>query len=126
MRHTFLWLGRVVPDGRSAQDTEILMGCLPQWREASLSESTANPHVVKVMAEAGVDISKQYSKTLGDLDLLQFGYVVTTCGDANERCPLFPGKARVVHTGFDEPPKITKHLPDGEEKLPTGSGHRPP
>jgi len=44
-------------------------------------------------------------------------YVVTVCGDANERCPTFSGQVKVVHVGFDDPPKITSHLPDGEEKL---------
>ena len=47
----------------------------------------------------------------------QFDYVVTVCGHANENCPIFPGKAMVVHVGFEDPPKLTKHLADGEEKL---------
>jgi len=42
---------------------------------------------------------------------------VTVCGHAHEHCPIFPGKAKVVHVGFEDPPKLTKHLPDGEEKL---------
>src|SRR6266404_942245 len=84
---------------------------------AGIEKHGMNPHAVKVMAESGVDISKHYSKTLGDLGPLQLDYVVTVCGDANERCPIFPGKAKVVHVGFDDPPKITRHLPDGEEKL---------
>jgi hypothetical protein len=39
------------------------------------------------------------------------------CGQANEHCPLFPGKTKVVHVGFDDPPALTNHLPDGEAKL---------
>jgi len=42
---------------------------------------------------------------------------VTVCGHAHEHCPLFPGRAKVVHVGFEDPPKLTQHLPDGEEKL---------
>jgi arsenate reductase len=76
-----------------------------------------NPHAIKVMAEAGVDISKHYSKTPADLGPVEYDYVVTVCGHANENCPVFPGKAKVVHVGFEDPPKLTKHLPDGEEKL---------
>jgi arsenate reductase len=76
-----------------------------------------NPHAVKVMAEAGVDLSTHYSKTLEDIGPVHFDYVVTVCGHAHEHCPLFPGKAKVVHVGFEDPPKLTKHLPDGEEKL---------
>src|SRR5678816_3523659 len=76
-----------------------------------------NPHAVKVMAEAGVDISNQHSKTPADIGSVKFDYVVTVCGHANEHCPVFPGRARVVHIGFEDPPKLTKYLPDGEEKL---------
>jgi arsenate reductase len=76
-----------------------------------------NPYALQVMAEAGVDISQQYSKTSADLGSVEFDCVVTVCGQADENCPVFPGKTRVVHVGFEDPPKLTKHLPDGEEKL---------
>ena len=84
---------------------------------AGIEKHGMNPHAVKVMAEAGVDISKQYSKTPQDLGPMQFDYVVTVCGHANENCPVFPGKAKVMHVGFDDPPRLTKNLPDGQEKL---------
>ena len=84
---------------------------------AGIEKHGMNPHAVKVMAEAGVDISNQHSKTPADIGSVQFDYVVTVCGHANEHCPVFPGRARVVHIGFEDPPKLTKHLPDGEEKL---------
>ena len=94
-----------------------LKGDVIEPYSAGIKKHGMNPHAVKVMAEAGVDISKQYSKTPDELGPLQFDYVVTVCGDANEQCPIFPGKAKVLHVGFDDPPKITRHLPDGEEKL---------
>jgi len=94
-----------------------LKGDVIEPYSAGIEKHGINPHAVKVMAEAGVDISKQYSKTPADLGPVQFDYVVTVCGDANEQCPIFPGKAKVVHAGFDDPPKLTRHLPDGEEKL---------
>jgi arsenate reductase len=84
---------------------------------AGIEKHGMNPHAVKVMAEAGVDISNQYSKTTADLGPVQFDYVVTVCGHANEHCPIFPGRAKVVHVGFEDPPKLTRHLPEGEEKL---------
>jgi arsenate reductase (thioredoxin) len=84
---------------------------------AGIEKHGMNPHAVKVMAEAGVDISSQHSKTPADIGLVQFDYVVTVCGHANEHCPNFPGRAKVVHVGFEDPPRLTKHLPDGEEKL---------
>ena len=84
---------------------------------AGIEKHGMNPHAVKVMAEAGVDLSKQYSKTLGEVNGVDFDYVVTVCGHANEHCPLFPGKTKVVHVGFEDPPKLTQDLPDGEAKL---------
>ena len=84
---------------------------------AGIEKHGMNPHAVKVMAEAGVDISRQHSKTLAELGPVEFDYVVTVCGHANENCPVFPGKTRMVHVGFEDPPKLTTNLPDGEEKL---------
>jgi arsenate reductase (thioredoxin) len=86
-------------------------------RSAGLEKHGLNPHAVKVMAEAGVDISRQYSKTLAELGPVAFDYVVTVCGHADEHCPAFPGQTKVVHVGFEDPPKLTGHLPDGEPKL---------
>jgi arsenate reductase len=84
---------------------------------AGIEKHGLNPYAVKVMAEAGIDISRQHSKTLAELGPGQLDYVVTVCGHAREHCPVFPGQARVVHVGFDDPPALTKHLPDGEETL---------
>ena len=84
---------------------------------AGIEKHGMNPHAVKVMAEAGVDLTSQYSKTVAELGPIEFDYVVTVCGHANDHCPVFLGKAKVVHVGFDDPPKLTKQLPDGEEKL---------
>ena len=69
------------------------------------------------LAEAGVDITGQRSKTVAELGPLEFDYVVTVCDNANEHCPVFPGKAKVVHVGFDDPPKLAAGLPDNEAKL---------
>ena len=69
------------------------------------------------MAEAGVDITGHQSKTVAELGSVEFDYVVTVCGHANEHCPIFTGKAKVVHVGFDDPPKLSAGMPDGEAKL---------
>jgi arsenate reductase len=84
---------------------------------AGIEKHGMNPHAVNVMAEAGVDITGQRSKTVEELGLVHFDYVVTVCGHAHEHCPVFPGRAKVVHIGFDDPPKLSAGLPDGEEKL---------
>ena len=84
---------------------------------AGIEKHGLNPYAVQVMAETGIDISKRISKTLGEIGPIEFDYVVTVCGHADENCPVFPGRTQVVHVGFDDPPKLTRHLPDGEEKL---------
>ena len=94
-----------------------LKGDIIEAYSAGIEKHGMNPHALKVMAEAGVDISRQSSKTPGEIGPVEFDYVVTVCGHAHESCPVFPGKTKVVHVGFEDPPKLTKHLPDGEEKL---------
>jgi arsenate reductase len=76
-----------------------------------------NPHAIKVMAEAGVDITGQASKTLASLEGTAFDVVVTVCGHADENCPIFPGRTRKIHHGFDDPPKLAKDAKTPEEAL---------
>lgn len=70
-----------------------------------------NPRAVKAMANAGADISKHFSKAVAELSHIKFDVVFTVCSDADENCPIFPG-ARVIHVGFDDPPRLTKHMDD--------------
>ncbi len=84
---------------------------------AGLERHGLNPHAVQVMAEAGVDLRGQRSKTVAELGPIRFDYVVTVCGHAQEHCPVFPGNAKVIHAGFDDPPKLSAGLPDGDAKL---------
>jgi arsenate reductase len=76
-----------------------------------------NPKAVQVMQEAGVDISSHRSQVLSDLDEKHFDYVITVCGSAHERCPNFPGKATVLHAGFDDPPRLAQNAGSEEEQL---------
>lgn len=76
-----------------------------------------NPNAVLVMNEAGVDISSQQSKTVREIQDIHFDYVVTVCGHADAHCPVFPGNARVVHVGFDDPPALAKSAATPEEAL---------
>ena len=76
-----------------------------------------NSNAVKVMAEAGVDISGQKSKNVADLLGIPFDVVITVCGHANEHCPLFTGKAKIIHVGFDDPPKLAASVESEEGKL---------
>lgn len=84
---------------------------------AGIEAHGLNLHAVQVMAEAGVDISGQRSKHLNELQGVEFDYVVTVCGHAHEHCPVFPGKVKVVHVGFDDPPKLAADAKSDEERL---------
>lgn len=84
---------------------------------AGIETHGLNPHAVRVMAEAGVDIAGHRSKHVAELEHLEFDYVVTVCGHAHEHCPLFRGAARVVHVGFDDPPRLAADAATEEERL---------
>ena len=62
-----------------------------------------NTRAVEIMAEAGVDISQQYSKHIDDLQGIDFDYVITLCDNVRELCPVFPGRAKVIHRGYEDP-----------------------
>ncbi len=76
-----------------------------------------NPLAVRVMAEAGVDISAHISKHVRELLPIPFDYVITVCDHANETCPVFPGKVKRAHVGFDDPPRLARDAADEEEVL---------
>jgi len=84
---------------------------------AGIETHGLNPRAVKVMAEAGVDISGHRSKHVRDLKEVPFDYVVTVCGHASENCPVFPGKVKRLHVGFDDPPKLAAGARTEEEAL---------
>lgn len=81
---------------------------------AGIETHGLNPNAVKVMAEAGVDISTHRSQLVTEFPDVAFDYVVTVCGHAHETCPYFPTGAKVVHVGFDDPPKMASKL-EGEQ-----------
>jgi arsenate reductase len=77
-----------------------------------------NPNAVRVMAEAGVDIAGQASKTTDSVKDVAFDWVVTVCGNAHETCPVWLGKkAKVMHAGFDDPPALARSAKNEEEAL---------
>ena len=84
---------------------------------AGIETHGLNPRAVRVMAEAGVDISGHRSKTVDELKDIPFDLVVTVCGHAHEHCPIFPGAAKIIHAGFDDPPALAKNAGTEEEAL---------
>lgn len=90
---------------------------------AGIEAHGLNARAVRVMAELGVDISTQRSRTIGQLldDLDARGeaieVVVTVCAHARETCPIFPRGALVFHRGFDDPPALTRGSASEEDAL---------
>ncbi len=84
---------------------------------AGIEAHGLNPKAVQVMAEAGVDISGHTSKTTAGLGGREFDYVITVCSDADENCPFFPAKTRIVHRGFDDPPMLAARTASEKEAL---------
>ena len=84
---------------------------------AGIETHGLNLDAVRVMAEAGADISGQRSKHVSELHDVEFDYVVTVCDHAHESCPVFPGKAKVIHVGFDDPPRLAANAKTEEERL---------
>jgi len=84
---------------------------------AGVEAGRLDPIAVEVMSEAGVDISRQRAKHVGEVMGVGFDYVVTLCGHAYETCPVFPGGTRKIHRGFDDPPALAAGACDEEEAL---------
>jgi len=76
-----------------------------------------SPNAVKVMAEAGEDITGQSSKLAASLADVDVDLVITVCGHADDNCPAFLGKSHVVHVGFDDLPKLAATAANEEEAL---------
>lgn len=84
---------------------------------AGIEKHGLNPYAVRAMREIGIDIAGHQSKNVDDLGSREFDVVVTVCGHANETCPVFPGNAKLVHRGFDDPPKLAAQEKTDEEKM---------
>jgi arsenate reductase len=98
-----------------------LRGEVLEVYSAGVETHGLNPRAVQVMAEAGVDISAHESthvdEVLAALGPEGLDYVVTVCDNARESCPVFPGRARMVHRSFDDPPRLARDAASEEEAL---------
>lgn len=84
---------------------------------AGVAPKGIDPRATKAMAEIGIDISKQKSKSLDDIKGIDFDYVLTLCDNAQQSCPSFPAKTRVIHVGFQDPPKLSETARNEEEAM---------
>lgn len=90
------------------------LGDRVEVRSAGTRPSVVHPLAIRVMAEAGVDISSHRSKGVEEMKGLGFDLVVTVCDDAREACPILPGAKKTLHQSFEDPALAG----DGEAALP--------
>ena len=84
-----------------------LFGDRIDFASAGIEAHGLNPRAVRSMAAAGVDISRHESSLIDDDLLLRADYVITLCGDANDRCPITPPSVTRLHWGFEDPARAT-------------------
>lgn len=95
-----------------------LKGDVIEAYSAGVAPKGLNPLAVKAMAEAGIDISQQRSRHVDEFREIPLDYVITVCGHAHETCPVFPGRTKVVHVGFDDPPALARDAKTEDEAMP--------
>ncbi len=117
LRVLFLCTGNSCRSQMAEGWTRHLKGDLIEPFSAGIETHGLNPMAVRVMDEAGVDISGQRSKPIDEVMAIDFDYVITVCDHAAETCPLFPGRARVVHRSFADPPTLAATVISAEEVL---------
>lgn len=82
-----------------------------------------NQRAIAVMKDVGVDISSHVSKTTAELPKVKFDYIITVCDAANEACPYYPD-GKIIHIGFQDPPRLTKGMTDEAEIMKVYAGVR--
>jgi len=84
---------------------------------AGVEPKGLDPYAVRVMAEAGVDISGHHAKSIGEVMDIPFDYVITVCDQARESCPIFPRPVKKFHKSFDDPPFLAQSAQSEQEIL---------
>ncbi len=99
--------------------SQMAEGLLTAWagdrfeaHSAGTVATEVRPLAIEAMAELGIDISGHRSKSLTEYLGQPFDYAITTCDEAREACPFFPGAARQLHWSFDDPAAATGSEPD--------------
>jgi len=84
--------------------TNFLKGDFVKAYSADVDPKGVDSRAVKVMAELGIDISGQKSKSVDEIIRMDidFDYVITLCDNARKSCPVFPARVAVFHVGFDD------------------------
>ena len=84
---------------------------------AGLIAHGLDPMAVRAMAEVGIDISGNRSKSWDEFLPEHWDYVIPLCNTAYETCPFFPGAGKIVHHGFDDPPTLARDERDEDKAM---------
>lgn len=117
MKILFLCTGNSCRSQMAEGWTRHLLGERFDPHSAGVDPGQLDPRAVAVMGERGVDISEQRPKGLGEVLEIPFDLVVTVCDHAQESCPVFPARARVLHHSFEDPPRLARQAASEEEAL---------
>jgi arsenate reductase len=74
---------------------------------AGVAPGQVNPNTIRVMAELGIEISRQRSKPVSEFEGQEFDLVITVCDKARQQCPFFAGAGQMMHVGFTDPGQAT-------------------
>lgn len=116
-RILFLCTGNSCRSQMAEAWTRALKGDRYEAFSAGVDPKGLDPRAVKAMAEVGIDISTQRSKSVDELPAQDYPYVVTLCGHAQESCPFFPASTKKMHVPFDDPPILAAGAATEEEAM---------
>ncbi len=117
MKILFLCTGNSCRSQMAEGWTRLLKGDRFDAYSAGVQPIPIDPRTIKAMAEAGIDISEQKSKDVDVFRNMEFDYVITLCYNARESCPYFPAKTKLIHQGFEDPPKLAEGASNEEEAM---------
>ncbi len=96
----------------------LLAGKVKAFSAGTAPGPEVDKRAIKVMAEAGVDISRGRPKSVDEFKGAEFDLVVTVCSNAEKTCPAYWGKGKKLHRGFDDPGTVAGKDSDDETALP--------
>jgi arsenate reductase len=110
IRLLFLCTGNSCRSQMAEGWTRALKGDCIEAFSAGVETHGLNPDAVRVMAEAGVDITAQRSQHIDEFREVKLDYIITVCDHAHETCPWFPADCKVFHVGFPDPPGMAREI----------------
>ncbi|MEJ5365260.1 MAG: arsenate reductase ArsC [Desulfosoma sp.] len=116
-RILFLCTGNSCRSQMAEAWTRALKGDRYEAFSAGVDPKGLDPRAVKAMAEVGIDLGGQRSKSVDELPAQDYHYVITLCGHAQESCPFFPAATKRLHVPFDDPPVLAAGAATEEEAM---------